>query len=57
MGPCIMKRAAVTLNGPNGKWPNLEDAVRRLGVEVGRDALHDAEVDARAALAVDKVLS
>lgn len=55
-GPCIMKRAAVALNGPNGKWPKLEEAVRRFGLDGDWEELHDAGVDTKAALGVDEVL-
>lgn len=55
-GPCIMKRAAVHLNGPAGKWPKLEVAVRRMGLEWPEGPAHDAGVDSHAALLVDEVL-
>lgn len=55
-GPCIMKRATLYLDGPGGKWPKLEDAVRRLDLEWPRGPAHDAGVDSHAALLVDEAL-
>lgn len=55
-GPCIMKRAAVHLDGPFGKWPKLGGAMRRLGLEWPDGGAHDAGVDAKAALMVDVAL-
>lgn len=55
-GRCIMKAAAVHLDGPYGKWPKLQEAVRRLGLPWPDGAAHNAEVDSHAALLVDEIL-
>lgn len=55
-GRCIMKAAAVHLDGPEGRWPKLPDAVRRLGLMWPDGQAHNAAVDSHAALLVDEVL-
>lgn len=55
-GPCIMERATLYLNGPGGRWPKLEAAVRRLDLEWPEGPAHDAGVDSQAALLVDEAL-
>lgn len=55
-GPCIMKRAAVYLDGADGKWPKLEEAAYMVGLEWPEGGAHDAGVDAQVAMRVDQVL-
>ena len=49
-GDCVMLKAQVFMN--YYKWPKLEDAVRRLGINWPKGPAHDAAVDAHAALLV-----
>lgn len=55
-GPCIMLRAAETINGPQGKWPKLVEAAEALRVATGGFRLHSAAGDALLALLVEEAI-
>lgn len=55
-GPCVMLAAQNHLDGPYGKWPKLEEAVRRLGIAWPEGPAHHAGVDSHAALLVHEAI-